>query len=184
MIKLNLAAKLAAAGVAGGLVLGGAGVAVAVTAASTVGPYYPQGTIVDLCIGAADQVYAEAGRDAGILGSCAGGYTQLPVAADPDGFAIQPPGSGTSTDVVTVTSPGTQDSTEGDTVSLAMIAVSSQDHPISSWSVTGQPPGLAINASGVISGTITASGTFTVTATATDSVATVGSVTFDWVVNA
>jgi hypothetical protein len=186
-------AKLTAAAVAAGLIIGGglaaaiatspAGAAVQAIAQGT-GPYYPQGTIVDLCIGAADQVYAEAGRDAGKLGSCAGGYTQLPVVSDPGGYVIPVPGSGTSTDVVTVTNPGEQDNATGSAVTLDMIAVSSQSHPIDSWTLASSPAGsgLSISPSGVITGTLGPANTYAITVTATDSVATVGSVTFDWVV--
>jgi hypothetical protein len=182
---MNLTRKLAVAVAAAAVAAAGTGIGVA--AASASGPYYPQGTTVDLCIGGNDHVYAEAGRDAGVLGSCAAGYTQLPVVADPGGYPVPAPGSGTGADVVTVTNPGTQDSTTEASVSLSMIAASSQDHPISSWSMTGAPnegTGLSINASGVISGSVGSTpGTYVVTVTATDSVATVGSTTFDWVVS-
>ena len=67
-------AVLAAAGLGAGLTAG---------LASAAGPYVAQGAVVDLCIGtsgtALDHVYAEAGRDAGKIGSCDAGYVQLPV---------------------------------------------------------------------------------------------------------
>jgi Putative Ig domain len=165
-------------------VTAGLGLLVA-TQASATGDYITQGSTINECINlSTGHSWFEVHTDT--LGNCPPGNEQLTVVADPGGYAIPAPGTGTGTDVVTVTNPGTQDSSLGNLISLAMTAVSSQAHPISSWSISGQPGGLSINSSGVINGTITSTDavqTYSVTVTATDSVATVGSATFDWVVN-
>jgi hypothetical protein len=185
--KLKLAGKLAVCGAAAGLVLGG-GLTAAVAMTQAAGPFYPQGAIVDLCIGPADQVYAEAGRDAGRLGSCAAGYTQLPVVSDPGGYVIPASSSG---DVVTVAYPGAQTYTEGVAITpLDMTASSNQGHTIS-WAASSNPAGLigtgelTINpATGVISGTPTGiTGTYEVTVVATDSAGTAGQTQFAVTIN-
>ena len=180
--KLALAAAAAVC-----LGLGGFGIAQAATQGT--GPYYAQGTVVDLCIGTAgtvvDKVYAEAGPDAGKLGTCGTDYTQLPETSDPDGYAIGQVAS--TADDVTVDSPGAQISDcAGGTVSLQLTATSSRA-VIESWSAVGLPGGLAINDSGLISGTLPAcaaanEGTFVVTVTATDSDNIAGSTSFDWTI--
>lgn len=184
---MKITRTLALAVAAGSLAGAAAGTWAGAALAQDSGPVYSQGTIVELCIGIGgavqDHVYAEAGKDAGIQGSCAANYEQLPVPADPDGYAIGQAVS-SAADVVTVTNPGNQASNEDAAISLALGASSSQAHPITSWSATGLPGTLAINSSGVISGSAGATaGTFVVTVTATDSVDTVGTVTFDWVIN-
>jgi uncharacterized repeat protein (TIGR01451 family) len=85
-----------------------------------------------------------------------------------------------------VTSPGDQTSTAGDTVSLAIDA-GDADQDALTYAVTGLPPGLSINGStGVIGGTITGSAAsstpYTVTVTAYDGPQSAAQ-TFSWTVN-
>ena len=181
MIK-KLAAVTAAAVCLG---LGGFGIAQAATQGS--GPYFAQGTVVDLCVGtsgtALDKVYGEEGPDAGKLGTCGAGYTQLPETSDPDGVAIS---AVTSTaDAVTVDSPGALTNDVGDVISKLLTATSSTGAAITTWAAVGLPGGLEINDSGLIYGTITGStGNYDVTVTATDADNIAGSTEFQWTVDA
>jgi hypothetical protein len=91
------------------------------------------------------------------------------------------------TDIVTVTSPGTLTSVVGTAVSQQLSASSIAKAPITAWSATGLPPGLALNTkTGKITGTPTQAGTFTVTVKATDTIGTSrhnsGQATFTWTV--
>lgn len=91
---------------------------------------------------------------------------------------------GGSQNTVTVTSPGTQNSTAGQTASLQIVASDSNPAIALAYTATNLPTGLTVNAStGLISGTFTASGTFAVTVTATDTTSATGSASFTWVVN-
>jgi len=93
-----------------------------------------------------------------------------------------PAGSGGPT--VTVTNPGNQTSTVGTAASLQINASDSVSGQTLTYSATGLPAGLSINAStGLISGTPTTAGTSTVTATATDTTGATGSASFTWTVN-
>lgn len=84
-------------------------------------------------------------------------------------------------DVVTVTSPGTQNSTVGVAITPLTISASSNKGDGVSFAATGLPAGLSIDAStGTISGTPTTTGTSSVTVTATDNGGTKGSATFTW----
>ena len=93
-------------------------------------------------------------------------------------------GGGTTTNTVTVTSPGNQTTTVGTAVSLQMSASDSASGQSFTWSATGLPVGLSINSSsGLISGTPTTAGTSSVTVTAQDTTGASGSASFTWTVN-
>jgi hypothetical protein len=92
--------------------------------------------------------------------------------------------SGAGQNIVTVTNPGTQNSTAGQTANLPITASDSSPGLALTYTAAGLPPGLGINASsGLITGQMTASGTYQVTVTATDPTTAHGSATFTWVVN-
>ena len=93
-------------------------------------------------------------------------------------------GGGGGGNTVTVTNPGGQTGTVGTATSLQIHASDSSSTATLSYSATGLPTGLSINASsGLISGTPSAAGTFSVTATATDNTGASGSTSFTWTVN-
>jgi subtilase family serine protease len=93
-------------------------------------------------------------------------------------------GGSTGGNTVTVTNPGSQTSTVGTAVSLQIHATDSASGQTLTYSATGLPAGLSINASsGLISGTPTTAGTSSVTVTAKDSTNASGSTSFTWTVN-
>ena len=81
---------------------------------------------------------------------------------------------------VTVNNPGSQSGTVGTAKSLQMSGTDSGGLALT-WSATGLPAGLSINASsGLISGTPTTAGSYSSTVTAKDSTNASGSATFSW----
>jgi hypothetical protein len=125
---------------------------------------------------------------------CGGNVTSAAIVADGDqaagtsdtitGISYNSETVVSGVDVVTVTGPGSQASTTGTAIStLQITASSSKGDGIASYSATGLPAGLTINAStGAITGTPTADGNFTVTVTATDNGGTKGSAAFGWLI--
>jgi hypothetical protein len=92
--------------------------------------------------------------------------------------------TGTTGNTVTVANPGNQSSTVGAAASLQIQATDSASGQTLTYSATGLPAGLSINAgSGLISGTPTAAGTSTVTVTARDTTGASGSTSFGWTVS-
>ncbi|HTZ42218.1 MAG TPA: putative Ig domain-containing protein [Jatrophihabitans sp.] len=90
-------------------------------------------------------------------------------------------GSGGGTGSLSVNNPGSQSSTVGSAASLQLTA-SGGTSPYT-WSATGLPTGLSLNASsGLVSGTPSAAGTFSVTATAKDATNATASASFSWTV--
>jgi hypothetical protein len=90
---------------------------------------------------------------------------------------------GGGANVVSVTNPGSQSSTVGQSVSLQIHAGDSGTATLS-YSASGMPPGLTINRStGLISGKPTSPGNYSVNVIATDSTNASGSTTFSWSVS-
>ena len=86
---------------------------------------------------------------------------------------------------MTVTNPGTETWTVGTAASLQIAASDSASGQTLTYSATGLPAGLSINAStGLISGTPTTAATGSTTVTVKDTTGASGSATFSWTVNA
>jgi non-reducing end alpha-L-arabinofuranosidase len=92
-------------------------------------------------------------------------------------------GSTTTGNTVTVTNPGTQNSTAGTAVNALQIqATDSASGQVLSFTANGLPTGLSISSSGQVTGTPTTAGTYSVTVSATDSTGARGTATFTWTV--
>jgi subtilase family serine protease len=147
---------------------------------------------------AADSLYTHPGNlydvTTGSNGSCspailctaATGYDGPTGWGTPDGLTAfqSTTGGGGGSNTVTVTNPGNQTGTVGTAASLQISASDSASGQTLTYSASGLPAGLSINAStGLISGTPTTAGTSSVTVTATDSTGASGSASFTWTVN-
>jgi Zn-dependent metalloprotease len=90
----------------------------------------------------------------------------------------------TGGNTVTVANPGNRTGTVGTATSLQLTATDSQAGQTLTWSATGLPAGLSINASsGLISGTPTTAATYNVTVTAKDTTNAQGSTSFTWTIS-
>ena len=90
----------------------------------------------------------------------------------------------TTGNTVTVTNPGNQTGTVGTAVSLQISASDSASGQTLTYSATGLPAGLSINAStGLITGTPTTAATNSTTVTAKDTTGATGSASFTWTIN-
>ncbi len=89
-----------------------------------------------------------------------------------------------SSNVVTMTNPGTQTGTVGTAASLQIHATDSASGQTLTYTASGLPTGLTISAStGLITGTPTTAGTFSASVTATDTTGAFGSAPFTWTIN-
>jgi hypothetical protein len=104
---------------------------------------------------------------------------------DTNSCAISHPIVGGSTgNTVTVTNPGSQTGTVGTAKSLQISASDSASGQTLTYSATGLPAGMSINAStGLISGTPTTATTYSTTVMATDTTNAAGSATFSWTIS-
>jgi len=101
--------------------------------------------------------------------------------AQVNGIEVFP--SGSTTNTVTVTNPGSQSWTVGTAVSLQVQATDSASGQTLTFSATGLPAGLSISSSGLISGTPSAASSGSITVTAKDTTGAAGSATFSFTVS-
>jgi Putative Ig domain len=102
----------------------------------------------------------------------------------PDGLTAFQSNSTSPGNTVTVTNPGNQTGTAGTAASLQIKATDSASGQTLTYSATGLPAGLSINAAtGLISGTPSTAGSSSVTVTAKDTTGASGSASFTWTVS-
>jgi hypothetical protein len=162
------------------------------------------GTAASLQISASDTAggtltYSATGLPAGLsINASSGLISGTPTAAGSSSVTVTatdstgPSGSTSFTwavssaqgNTVTVTNPGAQSGTVGTAASLQISASDSASGQSLTYSASGLPAGLSINASsGLISGTPTAAGSSSVAVTATDTTGASGSATFTWTIS-
>ena len=113
------------------------------------------------------------------------GYDMASGLGSPIGSALPAELCGSAVNTVTVTNPGKQKTVEGSSVSLQINATDSASGQTLTFSATGLPKGLSINAgSGLVTGSPTKVSKKTVTVTATDTTGATGSATFIWKIKA
>ncbi|MGH8962906.1 MAG: putative Ig domain-containing protein [Jatrophihabitantaceae bacterium] len=118
-----------------------------------------------------------------LLCTAAAGWDGPTGLGTPNGVAAFGGSGGGTGNTVTVTNPGSKTGTVGTATSLQISASDSGGLALT-YSASGLPTGLSINASsGLISGTPSAAGTFSVTVTAKDSTNASGSATFTWTIS-
>ncbi|WUV84947.1 putative Ig domain-containing protein [Streptomyces sp. NBC_01476] len=140
-------------------------------------PYSHTGSLNDVTSG------ANGSCGSSYLCTAKSGYDGPTGLGTPNGTAAFTNGGSTGGNTVTVTSPGNQSTQVNTAASLQVHATDSASGQTLTYSATGLPAGLSINAStGLISGTPTATGTSSVTVTATDSTNATGSASFTWTV--
>ncbi|MEU9191819.1 putative Ig domain-containing protein [Streptomyces hundungensis] len=139
-------------------------------------PYAHTGSLNDVTTG------ANGSCSPSYLCKAAAGYDGPTGLGTPNGTAAFT--SGTSTgNTVTVTNPGNQSTQVNTAVSLQIKATDSDSGQSLTYSATGLPAGLSINAStGLISGTPTTAGTSNVTVSVKDTTNASGSTSFTWTV--
>jgi subtilase family serine protease len=101
----------------------------------------------------------------------------------PNGVTAFAAGTSTGGNTVTVNTPANQSTAVNTAASLQVTASDSASGQTLTYSASGLPTGLSINAStGLISGTATAAGTYSVTVSAHDTTGATGSASFTWTV--
>jgi hypothetical protein len=91
----------------------------------------------------------------------------------------------TVTGAVSVTNLGARSDASGTAINPMAATATDADATIASWSATGLPTGLSIDAAtGLVTGTPTTPGPYSVTLTATDSSGAMGAATFPWAITA
>jgi len=139
-------------------------------------PYAHTGSLNDVTSG------ANGSCSSSYLCTAKAGYDGPTGLGTPNGTAAFTNGTSTG-NTVTVTNPGSQSTVVNTAASLQISASDSASGQTLTYSATGLPAGLSINASsGLISGTPTATGTSSVTVTAKDSTGATGTASFSWAV--